>query len=270
MERRGLTLIELLAAIAIVAVLGALALPAVESRLEGARFDAATKGIEAGVVMARAEAQQRGTVVSLVARAIRGGETGLFVEAAPAAGATSVGGGPARDASAGVEVSAQDTSGAGATTGAAGVGASLGTPVVVIGSGERVIQEAPEIAGGGGGRTRGNPALPPAMNVVPAGGFASRQAAAPDSPIVIARFLPDGTAVAAGPVWVVGQAAAAEISVNRWMGSVTVRLVDLSGGTEGSDTGAAPPAESAPPPASNGGSASKGAGRADPKQEQKP
>src|SRR5690349_17281583 len=80
MERRGMTLIEVLAVVAILAVLGALALPAVESRIDSARFDAAGREVEAAVVMARAEAQRRGAVVSLVARGMGNGETGLFEE----------------------------------------------------------------------------------------------------------------------------------------------------------------------------------------------
>jgi prepilin-type N-terminal cleavage/methylation domain-containing protein len=79
MNPRGVTLVELLAAISIVVVVTALSLPAVQSRLAGARLDAAQGQIEAAVIAARAEAVRAGKVMELFSRKGRKGEAELLL-----------------------------------------------------------------------------------------------------------------------------------------------------------------------------------------------
>ena len=73
-SRRALTLIEVLAAIAVIVVLSAVAMPLLSGRVAAARFDTAARRVETAVVMARAEAQRRGETMRLVARDSAGGQ----------------------------------------------------------------------------------------------------------------------------------------------------------------------------------------------------
>ena len=79
MNPRGVTLVELLAAISIVVVVTALSLPAVQSRLAGARLDAAQGQIEAAVLATRAESVRAGKALVLSARVGAKGEVELVV-----------------------------------------------------------------------------------------------------------------------------------------------------------------------------------------------
>lgn len=73
MQRRGLTLIELLAAISILAVVTALAMPAIQSRMGSAKLETAQGLIEAAVLSARAESSRTGEPVVLEHRNRPGG-----------------------------------------------------------------------------------------------------------------------------------------------------------------------------------------------------
>jgi prepilin-type N-terminal cleavage/methylation domain-containing protein len=79
MDPRGVTLVELLAAVSILVVVTALSLPAVQSRLAGARLDAAQGQVEAAVLAARAEAMRSGRALELLARAGKDGEVELII-----------------------------------------------------------------------------------------------------------------------------------------------------------------------------------------------
>jgi prepilin-type N-terminal cleavage/methylation domain-containing protein len=79
MKSRGLTLFEVVIALALVSVLAALALPAVWSRLGEARVDAAARQVEAAVLSVRARAQRDGSALALSALEERGGRVQLLV-----------------------------------------------------------------------------------------------------------------------------------------------------------------------------------------------
>jgi prepilin-type N-terminal cleavage/methylation domain-containing protein len=66
-RNRGLTLVEVLIALAVVAVLSALALPAVWGRVSDAKVRAASRQVEAAVSSVRAHAQRDGRAFSLIA-----------------------------------------------------------------------------------------------------------------------------------------------------------------------------------------------------------
>jgi type II secretory pathway pseudopilin PulG len=223
MEARGLTLVEVVAVLAVLVVVTALALPAVQTRLDESRFDAAEQSVEAAIVTARAEAMRRGVPVSLVGRAISGGETGLFVEGVGTGGGVGVN-----------ERSAGDSPMSGAREDRrANTTSSLGTPVVVIGTGVRLSAKGPDAVDGRQG------AEASAASATKGG------ASAATDDVVIARFMPDGTAVVGpgGAVYVMGRGLAAACHINRWTGSGTVEAIDLAA-KAGAD--ATPPREETP------------------------
>lgn len=82
---RGLTLLEVVVAVAIVAILSALALPAISGRLGDARLKSAAHQLEAGVISIRAQAQREGNAVALFAAPGRRGMQ-LVAERVEAAG----------------------------------------------------------------------------------------------------------------------------------------------------------------------------------------
>jgi prepilin-type N-terminal cleavage/methylation domain-containing protein len=228
MVRHGFTLIEVLAVVAILAVITALVMPAVENRLEAERFSSAGRQMEAAIVMARAEAQRRGVPLTLTARAIASGETGLFVEAVPGVEEGSAHQGRKR-----VEEGATSSAPAGDQgSGASTMVRAADAPVVVIGAGVRVTARAPSVDSGPGLKGQVDGVAPPVGSTE-------------SDSVVIARFMPDGTAIAAGPVYLVGAGTAAAYTVNRWTGSASVRVVDGASATKSdeprSDTPEAPP-----------------------------
>lgn len=91
MCRPAFTLLELLIAIALVAMLAGIVLPVGVSRLAADRFDQAQRQVASAVVIARADAQRRGVIVRLTVRQDERGAT-LWSEDSEPAGA----GGPSR------------------------------------------------------------------------------------------------------------------------------------------------------------------------------
>lgn len=81
MERRALTILELLIAIVLVASLTALVVPAVLGRVGDFSLDAAARQVEAAFIAARAQAQREGLPVAVMARPEAGGGVGVFIEA---------------------------------------------------------------------------------------------------------------------------------------------------------------------------------------------
>lgn len=79
MNPRGVTLVELLAAISIVVVITALSVPAIQNRLGGAKLEASQGQIEAAVIATRAEAVRTGKSLVLSARMGRDKEMELVV-----------------------------------------------------------------------------------------------------------------------------------------------------------------------------------------------
>lgn len=69
MHPRGVTLVEILAAVSIMVVVTALSLPAVQGRLSAARLDAAQAQVDAAVIATRAESVKRGVAIELLGRA---------------------------------------------------------------------------------------------------------------------------------------------------------------------------------------------------------
>jgi type II secretory pathway pseudopilin PulG len=63
--RRGLTMIEALVVVAVLAAITALALPALEGWVQSARIDEAVAQIESGIASARAKARERGRPVEV-------------------------------------------------------------------------------------------------------------------------------------------------------------------------------------------------------------
>lgn len=79
MNPRGVTLVELLAAISIMVVVTALALPALQNRLSAARLDAAQGQLQAAALATRADAMRQGRSLSLSAHATVGGDVELLI-----------------------------------------------------------------------------------------------------------------------------------------------------------------------------------------------
>jgi len=205
MVRRGFTLIEMLAVIAILVVVAAIGLPVARERLADARFDAAVRRVDAGMAWARAEAQRRGEALRVEARASDGG-TGLFVRPLESVEEDkAVGGSPRTDAAKGRVLPAPQ-------------------PFAVVEQGLVVTAGYPgarRVGGGGGGPSR--QAKPDASQAAPASA-----ADGVGAPLQIATFLPDGSAMAAAAFYISGGSRAASLTVNHWTGGVQVKLIDLT------------------------------------------
>lgn len=85
MCRSAFTLLELLIAIALVAMVAGIVLPVGASRLAADRFDQAQRQVASAVIIARADAQRRGVIVRLTVRQDERGAT-LWSEEAESAG----------------------------------------------------------------------------------------------------------------------------------------------------------------------------------------
>jgi prepilin-type N-terminal cleavage/methylation domain-containing protein len=219
MVRHGFTLIEMLAVIAILVVVTAISLPVVEDRLAEARFDAAVRRVDAGMAWARAESQRRGEALRVEVRASSGG-MGLFLAPLEQAGASVASPGPSPG------------SGSEKATTAA-------QPFVSVEQGLTVSDRDPSanLGEGASGEPTGKPMEKPALAV-----RGPDAAADAGEPLIVATFLPDGSAMAAGPFYVSGYARAASLAVNHWTGGVRIRLLDLSGAKDTSREGV-PPAQ---------------------------
>jgi prepilin-type N-terminal cleavage/methylation domain-containing protein len=177
---RGVTLVELLAAISILVVVTALSLPAVQSRLAGARMEAAQGQIEAAVLATRAESVRAGKALVLVARAGVKGEVELVVM--PLEGERTAGGASGEGRGEGVQ--------------------RRGTVWCVLPGGVRVMEDPPV-----GSADETSPVAAPAR------GDAERA----EADVQIAAFCPDGTAVA-GAAYLSDGSVVLSISVNEWLG----------------------------------------------------
>jgi prepilin-type N-terminal cleavage/methylation domain-containing protein len=67
MGSRGFTLLEVLVALAVVAVMASLAIPGLWGRMDGAKLNAAARQVEAALVTIRANSQRDGVALELVA-----------------------------------------------------------------------------------------------------------------------------------------------------------------------------------------------------------
>jgi len=208
MARRGLTLVELLAALALVLVISALVMPAFQGRLDEARFDSGKRQIEAAVMVCRAESQRQGRALALSVRPMAAGEYGLFME--PIAAEAAV-----RRTSRTAELSDSPESLWGSEPAdpveAAG-DSGLPTPVWATIPGRVTVSDRPpqeELALAGGDGRAGSVAAGDA------------QAGRPDTRVVtLAVFFPDGSAASRGPVYVISGPRVSTVSINRWTGAV--------------------------------------------------
>ncbi len=207
MVRHGFTVIELLAVIAILVVVTAISLPVFEGRLAGARFDAAVSRVDAGMAWARAESQRRGEALRVEARPVAAGsdETGLFLEP--------------------LEKAAEQGRFGRGEGKASGSGESQ--PFAVLEVGLVLSDRAPALAEGSvapGSRAASEPVKP---------GAKAGEQSDPGAPLILATFLPDGSAMASGPIYVTGFERAASLTLNHWTGGARVTILDLSSAAKG-------------------------------------
>jgi len=183
--RRALTLIELLAAIAVMVVLSAIAMPVIAGRVAGARFEAAARQVESIVVLSRAESQRRGEALNLVA--VRLGRSEQF-RLEPWEG------GDEKQPGTGAETS----------------GVLLGE----LGEGVSISQRPPATADGPAGASseRGTTVHDAAL----------LGAATSEERVVIATFLPDGTAAVGGPIYLSERGRTVVVKLNAWTGAAKV------------------------------------------------
>ena len=209
MVRRGFTLIEVLAVIAILVVVTAISLPAIEGRLGGARFDAALRRVDAGLAWARAEAQRGGIALRVETQQTPDG-AGLFLEPLDT-----------------VETSAAQPTKPGAEGSKASPPAE---PFAVLDLGLTLSDQPPDVETISGGPVTNLPAAIPMTSSNPLEGASPADAAAP---LILATFLPDGSAMASGLVYLVGFDRAASLRVNHWTGGVLITAIDLSAAAGG-------------------------------------
>jgi prepilin-type N-terminal cleavage/methylation domain-containing protein len=186
---RGLTLIEVLAVIAILVVVTAVAAPEIRSRLGDASLDAAAGQLDATLIQARAQAQRRGVALRLVARRLR---DGTAIATRPLVEETEESAAPGKEpaeppldvlwtVAAGIEVTDRDPGAK--QTGSDGAKA---TPAEAVGE-----------------------------------------------DLVLATFLPDGSAIAAGRVFLVRGQSAYALSINQWTGGATMTRLQVKPEGEG-------------------------------------
>jgi prepilin-type N-terminal cleavage/methylation domain-containing protein len=186
---RAFTLLELLIAVALVVLVAGLALPAVWGRTEGARLDTALRQLGAAVIAARAEAQRGGAVSELRVVATAEGEALVIRRLGD------------------VEIRGTDDD-------LGGEAAAVVRPWTVLPSGVRVLGEPPSEGGTSPAHRRENSG---------AAGEHERRA------VRVAVMLPDGTAVASGPVYVSVGERVVEVSLNRWSGGASERELPRRG-----------------------------------------
>jgi prepilin-type N-terminal cleavage/methylation domain-containing protein len=227
MRPRGVTLVELLAAISILVIVTALAMPAVRNRLGAARLDAAEGQIQAAVLTTRAEAMRLGSPVALGARPNASSEVDLLVTTLD------------RTESA-IEMSAGTESTKRAS------GAAPRTPQVwaTLASGLKITDQ-PDAAASAD-LTRNPPR--------------SRSKTQDQSPaeLRIAVFCPDGTAISSGPVYLSDGDTTLTIKLSQWVGGAafTTYTADTQEPTNQADE--RPSGKDGPEPAS-GSTGSTGA-----------
>lgn len=188
--RRAFTLIELVSVIAVLLVISALAWPVLDGRLATARMRGAAQQVESALVIARAEAQARGIMVRLVAR------NGARAEDPQSLVMASVGNSTASDTERGLTKGERPA-------------LNFDESVWELGSGVRLQAEKPSTI------AAGLPREAPVVSAKPVTAEVSQD-------LVIATFLPDGTAAAGAVVYLTGGKDAAEVRINRWTGEVSL------------------------------------------------
>lgn len=187
--RRALTLIELVAAIAVMVVLSAIAMPVIAGRVAGARFESAARQIESFTVLSRAESQRRGEALELVVETT--GATQRFT----------------LEAWRGTETGSKP-------------GDSQPSGLTVLGEfGEGIsVSDKPPVAGridglkeGGDQEVLRGAAVPPLREAIRG------------QRTVLATFLPDGTATVGGPIYLSDRERTVEVRLNTWTGAATVK-----------------------------------------------
>lgn len=180
MNPRGVTLVELLAAISILVVVTALALPALQNRLNATRLDAAQGQLQAATMAARAEAMRQGQSLVLTAHLSSSGEVELVI--APLKKSDSA-------------------SGKGSTGGreAASQGRAVGSVWATLPAAIKINAQAP---------------ASPGRSERP-----SKNAADEAQDVRLAVFCPDGSAVTS-PVFLADGDSIIVVTVNPWIGGV--------------------------------------------------
>jgi type II secretory pathway pseudopilin PulG len=210
MPGRAFTLLELLIAVGLVVALGALALPALWAggRIEGARLESASGQLSAVIARCRAEAQRSGRPLALLYDPGEGARPALVVRSV-------------------LDAPGDERRGSG------GVLAAIEREEFPAGLTVSLVR--PE---SGNGDARG---------VEPSGGIPAGGGAPQGEEVRLAVFMPDGSAVVAGPAYVYAGRAperAYEVSIARWGASAEVRAIDLRPAPE--DGSPAPPRAAGP------------------------
>ncbi len=215
MAKRGFTLLEVLIALGVLVALGALVSASLVGFASGARFDGGVRRIGAALVLARADAQREGRALSVVALE-GGGAVMLMVEPFEP------------EAAEGREQTGLETRRA-TEEGPQSRSIAIGVPdhgkgserarrrLVVLPAGVRISSEAPEAQSGKWKVESGHSAAEEAEN-----------AAGHEGPetVRLCVMLPDGSAWAAAPVYVIGGSRAARLVVNRWTGAARAEPVE--------------------------------------------
>jgi len=234
-RRGGITLIELLIAIALIVALGALVVPDLAAQLGRRRWEAASDGLVRQIALARAEAQRTGEAIEVIQRPLDPGDRRgpLIVARRLTAG---IGAAAFEDAQrpAGRRRGGNDLA---ATDGPAPLddfmddgpeddrALAFGWAELRLQSGVRLTTEEPTPERFG----------PDALAADPLGGERlddqledpmSGPIAAGDGPLRLAILLPDGSALPGRPAWLIdGEGRAARLRIDAWTGMVTLEPV---------------------------------------------
>ncbi len=215
MNPRGVTLVELLAAISIMVVVTALALPALQNRLSAARLEAAQGQLQAAALATRADAMRQGRSLSLHAHPTAGGDVELLI--APLA---------KPDASSNAGPSSETTGGAYNST-------SQGTKWVTLGAPIKFNPQPPSSTDKTEHAVRGSGA-PIALDVR------------------LAIFCPDGSAVTS-PVYLTDGETVLIVTVNPWIGGVKFAPFIADALDKASSDQSETKSNESPPPPTKGG-----------------
>lgn len=184
MQSRGMTLIEVVVALAVILFLSALAAPALWGRLGDARLNAAARQLEAVVISIRAQSQGQGSAMALVAKT-DGRGTRLVAQRLDGAGANLLD-----------EEESEPV-----------------TPAL------REIGRLPEgvlvrMAGDASAEGRLRETEPSRLDARDSNATSSMR---------VAVMLPDGSVIVRGPVELALRSSTINVTINRWTGACTVR-----------------------------------------------